>query len=119
MSTLENTGAGVFVAGVVASTGTRPGNIAFGDIDANGGMDIAIANRDSNSVSMYMNENGAAVACSDADFAEPFGELNFFDVSAFVSAYTAMDPIADINGDGQFNFFDASAYLGLFSAGCP
>ena len=44
--------------------------------------------------------------------------LNFFDVSAFLSAYTAMDPIADFDGNGVFNFFDVSAFLGAYSAGC-
>ena len=47
------------------------------------------------------------------------GTLNFFDVSAFLGAYSAMDPIADFDGDGQFTFFDISAFLSAFSAGCP
>lgn len=47
------------------------------------------------------------------------GELNFFDVSAFLTAYNAMDPIADFTGDGNFNFFDVSAFLVAYSAGCP
>ena len=47
------------------------------------------------------------------------GELNFFDVSAFLSAFSAMDPAADFTGDGEFNFFDVSAFLAAFGAGCP
>jgi len=47
------------------------------------------------------------------------GVLNFFDVSAFLNAFTAQDPIADITADGLFNFFDVSAFLNAFSAGCP
>ena len=47
------------------------------------------------------------------------GQLNFFDVSAFLSAYAANDPAADFTGDGQLNFFDVSAFLGAFGAGCP
>lgn len=51
------------------------------------------------------------------------GQLNFFDVSAFLSAFNAQDPIADFfpvaNSDGQFNFFDVSTFLGEFNAGCP
>ena len=47
------------------------------------------------------------------------GELNFFDVSVFLNAYTAMDPIADMNGDGGFDFFDVSAFLNAYNAGCP
>lgn len=47
------------------------------------------------------------------------GQLNFFDVSAFLSAFGAQDPIADFTNDGAFNFFDVSAFLSAFSAGCP
>lgn len=47
------------------------------------------------------------------------GSLNFFDVSAFLTAFGAMDPVADFTGDGSFNFFDVSEFLTAFSAGCP
>ncbi len=47
------------------------------------------------------------------------GDLNFFDVSAFLAAFSANDPIADFNNDGMFNFFDVSSFLSAFSAGCP
>ncbi len=46
------------------------------------------------------------------------GALNFFDVSAFLSLFGAMDPQADFNNDGAFNFFDVSAFLSAFGAGC-
>lgn len=57
--------------------------------------------------------------CSDADLAEPFGQLNFFDISTFLSAFNAQDTAADFNNDGQINFFDVSSYLSTFNAGCP
>ncbi len=47
------------------------------------------------------------------------GDLNFFDVSAFLSAFAAMDSAADFTGEGDFNFFDVSAFLTAFSVGCP
>lgn len=47
------------------------------------------------------------------------GVLNFFDVSAFLSAFNTMDSVADFNNDGSFNFFDVSAFLAAFGAGCP
>tara|TARA_R110002073_G_scaffold239285_1_gene400696 strand:- start:225213 stop:229085 length:3873 start_codon:yes stop_codon:yes gene_type:complete len=46
------------------------------------------------------------------------GVLNFFDVSAFINAFSLQDPGADYNGDGMLNFFDVSAFLVDFSAGC-
>ena len=47
------------------------------------------------------------------------GNLDFFDVSAFLTAYNAQDAAADFNDDGMFNFFDVSAFLSAFNAGCP
>ncbi len=47
------------------------------------------------------------------------GELNFFDVSAFLTMYQAQHPQADFNGDGDFNFFDVSSFLVAFQNGCP
>jgi len=46
-------------------------------------------------------------------------ELNFFDVSEFISRFNDADASADINGDGQLNFFDVSAFLVYFSFDCP
>jgi hypothetical protein len=118
VSTMENTGTGAFAAGVAMPAGINPGEIALGDIDSNGGVDIAVSNRDSDSVSLFLNQNGSG-PCSAADLVEPFGELNFFDVSAYINAFSAGDPSAELTGDGMLNFFDVSAYIALFGAGCP
>ena len=58
-------------------------------------------------------------SCTDADLAAPFGELNFFDVSAFLVAYKDNDPVVDFNDDGEINFFDVSAFLVSYQGGCP
>lgn len=47
------------------------------------------------------------------------GVLDFFDVSAFLNAYTAMDPLADFTSDGVYDFFDVSAFLNAYNVGCP
>lgn len=47
------------------------------------------------------------------------GVLNFFDVSAFLSAFTSQSPTADFNDDGTWNFFDVSAFLSIYGLGCP
>lgn len=55
-----------------------------------------------------------------ADLAAPHGTLNFFDVSAFLSAFTARTSGADLARPfGQHDFFDVAAYLAMFNAGCP
>ena len=59
----------------------------------------------------------ASTSCS-ADFTND-GTLDFFDISAFLSAFTTNDPSSDLNGDGQFDFFDISVFLNAFGAGCP
>ena len=47
------------------------------------------------------------------------GTLDFFDVSTFLNAFSASDPIADLTGDSAFDFFDISVFLNAFAAGCP
>ncbi|GAB4385207.1 MAG: hypothetical protein Kow0022_10240 [Phycisphaerales bacterium] len=47
------------------------------------------------------------------------GLVDFFDVSAFLQAFSAQAAPADWNADGLFDFFDVSAYLQVFSSGCP
>ena len=58
-------------------------------------------------------------SCSHADLAAPYDSLDFFDVSAFISAFNAQDASADFTGDGAFDFFDVSAFISAYSAGCP
>ena len=47
------------------------------------------------------------------------GEVDFFDISAFLSAFSSQHPSADITDDAQWDFFDISAFLIMFSEGCP
>jgi hypothetical protein len=56
--------------------------------------------------------------CGMADL-DMDGDLDFFDVSAFLNAFNAMEPVADFTGDGVFDFFDVSAFLNAYNAGCP
>ena len=56
------------------------------------------------------------VGCQ-ADFNRDFS-LDFLDVSAFIGAYNAGDPLADLDGDGRYSFFDVSLYLRLYLMGC-
>jgi hypothetical protein len=47
------------------------------------------------------------------------GLLDFFDIQAYLNAYSAGDGLADWNDDGQIDFFDLQRYLIDYSAGCP
>ncbi len=55
--------------------------------------------------------------CSSADLTRD-GQLNFFEVSRFLSAYNTNDPEAEFTGDCQLDFFDVSAFLSAYNAGC-
>jgi len=47
------------------------------------------------------------------------GQLDFFDVSAFIAAYQNGDPSADLAAPfGELNFFDVSAFIAVYNAGC-
>lgn len=47
------------------------------------------------------------------------GMLDFFDISAFLSAFSSGESAADFTGDGAVDFFDVSAFLQAFTNGCP
>lgn len=64
--------------------------------------------------------NTITVGSCPPDFAAPYGVLNFFDVSAFISAYNLGDARADVAAPfGTFNFFDISSFIAQYNAGCP
>ena len=71
------------------------------------------------------NKNGVpdtceTLGCNEADLAEPFGELNFSDVVAFLTAFGNMEAAADLAVPlGSWDFSDVVAFLGSFGAGCP
>ncbi|MEQ8843357.1 MAG: VCBS repeat-containing protein [Phycisphaerales bacterium] len=117
ISVFENLGALTFGGAQVLPTGLAPDFAAVADLDGNGGDDIAVTNRDSNTTSVFINQAGAAEPCP-ADF-DGDGSLTLFDFLAFQSAFDAGDPRADIDGDGSFTLFDFLAFQNLFIAGCP
>jgi hypothetical protein len=56
--------------------------------------------------------------CSDADL-NLDGQLDFFDISAFLTAFNNQDSVADFDNNGLFTFFDVSLFLGTYNQGCP
>jgi hypothetical protein len=45
--------------------------------------------------------------------------LTLFDYFAFLNAFEARDPSADLDGDGEFTLLDFGAFQDAFDAGCP
>ncbi|MEZ6241898.1 MAG: GC-type dockerin domain-anchored protein [Phycisphaerales bacterium] len=67
----------------------------------------------------FLIEGYGATSCP-ADLAEPFGQLDFSDVVAFLTAFGTMSPEADLAEPfGQFDFSDVVEFLTVFGAGCP
>jgi hypothetical protein len=60
-----------------------------------------------------------APGCNAADLAEPFGTLDLADITAFIAAFMAQDPAADLDGSGVFDLADVVAFVEAFMAGCP
>ncbi|MGV6813597.1 MAG: GC-type dockerin domain-anchored protein [Phycisphaerales bacterium] len=46
------------------------------------------------------------------------GQLDFFDISTFITAFNQQDAQADFDNDGQWTFFDVSSFLDAFNASC-
>ncbi len=90
-------------------------NIGPRDADGDGMNDL-----DFNAIDgeQFVNLTNPSTPACPADFTDD-GMLDFFDVSAFLGAFNAMDPAADLNDDGLYDFFDVSAFLQAFQAGCP
>ena len=57
--------------------------------------------------------------CNPADLAPPLGTLDLADITAFVTAFTSGDQIADLDNSGLFDLADITAFVGAFTAGCP
>ncbi len=78
--------------------------IATGTSNGGGGNQVLVAR--------FNNQSCAADFTND-------GQLDFFDISAFLIAFTESNPLADFTGDGEFDFFDISELLSAFQLGCP
>ncbi len=70
--------------------------------------------------SIFISHDQGEPPCSAADLAEPFGALDFSDVTAFLAAFAAAEPEADLAEPiGALDFSDVLAFLAAFGAGCP
>ncbi len=91
-------------------------NIGPRDADGDGFNDLdfsAIAG------TQHINLSAPPVQPCLADF-NGDGAVNFFDISAFIAAFNAQNPSADIAAPfGVWNFFDISSFMAAYNAGCP
>ncbi len=55
-----------------------------------------------------------------ADLVAPFGQIDLFDLLAFLDAYNSASPIADFAAPfGQIDVFDLLTFVDLYTMGCP
>lgn len=59
------------------------------------------------------------LGCGPADLAPPFGLLDLADVNAFVTGFVALQPAADLDGNGVYDLADVNIFVSAFLAGCP
>jgi hypothetical protein len=81
-----------------------------------GSQNVIEAGLDNIRVTSFVCEDTGPVCVADFN---SDGDLDFFDVSAFLQALGNQNQSADINEDGSWDFFDVSAFLQLFNQGCP
>jgi hypothetical protein len=84
--------------------------------DVDGDTDLDLVHVGYGGIVAFINQCSSIPPCTP-DF-DGNGVLNFFDVSAFLNAYQALSPQADLNGDGNLDFFDISYFLNVFNSGC-
>lgn len=89
-------------------------SMALGDLNDDGRPDLVIGYSGNTCIRVFYGQQPPCPADMTGDEV-----LDFFDVSAFLSAFATQDPAADFISDGVWDFFDVSAFLSAFSAGCP
>ncbi|MEQ9207356.1 MAG: GC-type dockerin domain-anchored protein [Phycisphaerales bacterium] len=103
---------------------TSAGSTEFASVELPdvGDYAIIIDSNNTNNIQLY----GLTVSFTTLDVPDECpadftgeGDLNFLDVSAFLSAFGNQEPEADFQPDGNFNFLDVSAYLSAYGDGCP
>ncbi len=103
------------LVGAVHVVDERAAAMGFADLDGDGLDDwLMVGDQAERVIRVFHGVGDVCAADLNLD-----GDLDFFDVSAFLGYYAESEPIADFNGDGAFDFFDLSAFLGAFAAGCP
>jgi hypothetical protein len=101
ISVLRNTGSNgtvSFAAKVDFITGTQPWNISTGDLDGDGKLDIAVANLNSASVSLFRNTSSVGIISftTKVDFTTGLSPYNI--------------SIGDLDGDGKLDLAVANNY---------
>lgn len=85
----------------------------FEDLNGDGLLDLVYASPNGMSV-LYNRSGPRCIADHNAD-----GNLDLFDIAAFIRDFNLRNPLIDFNVDGQIDFFDLARFIQAFTAGCP
>ncbi|MFG0314547.1 MAG: FG-GAP-like repeat-containing protein [Phycisphaerales bacterium] len=118
MSIRLNNGDATFGPRVTLEIGGDAWGLALGDLSGDGRVDAVVTSKLNERIVWVENICEETATDCPADL-NGDGDLNFFDVSAFLIAYQSQNPLADFTGDGRCNFGDVSAFLTSYQAGCP
>ena len=113
-------GDGSFVQSIAYEARSFPSDVGVADITGDGNPDILALDAGTGEIHVLEFQCVSYPGCTPADVAVPYGELNFSDVGAFVTAWTNMEPLGDIAVPfGQWDASDVLLFLGLYGSGCP
>lgn len=87
--------------------------IAFGDINGDGRLDLAIGFSGDVSIRVFYGQAPDCPADLDGN-----GAVDVNDFFMYLDLFAAGDPRADFNGDGTIDVSDFFAFLDAFAAGC-
>ncbi len=89
---------GTFLAQITYPVGSRPEEVVAADLDRDGDLDLAVANRADNDVSVLLNDGGASFA-DRTDY--PVGDGTLSVHAADLDCDDLLDLVADNNGLGR------------------
>jgi hypothetical protein len=112
VSLLYATSPGVLGAPTIASVGQVPNRPSVGDLDGDGDSDLAVANRDSDDVTIVMNSECTPTTPGDLD---GDGDVDLSDLGALLASF-GVDGGGDVDGDGDTDLADLGVALSNFGS---